>query len=88
MQVGGSRGEGATYLLSSLLDAAREHDDGARAGLPAHAPEVVARAVQRALGTRRFYYLYHSVQMKTTAYDYRVLVLHIIIMEIFYKYSL
>lgn len=43
----------AVALLAALLHAARQHDDGARARLPAHAPEVVARAVQRALQQRR-----------------------------------
>lgn len=39
----------AVALLATLLHAARQHDDGAAATLPAHAPEVVPRRVQRAL---------------------------------------
>ena len=34
----------------NLFDASGEHDDGPRARLPRHAPKVVARRVQRALG--------------------------------------
>lgn len=36
-------------LLAALLDATRQHHDGARVALPAHAPEVIPRRVQRAL---------------------------------------
>lgn len=49
--VDGPRVEGpiVVALLAPLLDAARQHHDGARVALPAHAPEVVPRRVQRAL---------------------------------------
>lgn len=36
-------------FLAPLLEASRQHYDGSRVGLPAHAPEVVARRVERTL---------------------------------------
>lgn len=41
-------------LLAALLEAAGEHDNRPGVALPAHAPEIVACGVQRALGDNEF----------------------------------